>query len=185
MPRKTVLKRKARANAKTRRTKRMTTRRRMGGVCDPSAKYRDYNHCIASGCPETNCEKYKRLLAEQLVSSVNKINDTRKIESDAIDLLLRVAKNEQIKPFMRHDDKDSFNAFVSRHLSTTPIVNIMSMRPIDLARSFEQYNFNSFPHEAKHTVSSAMRKAEVNRLESLMPQLLENYDASVVGHRRD
>jgi hypothetical protein len=70
-----------------------------------------------------------------------------------------------------------------KYLSTTPIENLMTHDR--LATSFEAYCFDKLlPPDAKRT-SPKMREASVKQYKLLMPRLLENYNASVVGHRRD
>lgn len=103
---------------------------------------------------------------------------------------------------IQHAEQKSFNAFVNsldtamkdvianepkyndrRYLSTTPIVNLMTHDK--LATAFEAYCFDKLlPPDAKRT-SPKMREASVKQYKLLMPRLLENYNAGVVGQGRD
>lgn len=69
-----------------------------------------------------------------------------------------------------------------KHHEYIPIVNMNHKR---LAKYFEEELFNALPPERKSTITDEMRLAKVIELESLMGELLKNYNASVVGQGRD
>jgi hypothetical protein len=68
-----------------------------------------------------------------------------------------------------------------QYLSTTPIVNLMDNDR--LAKEFEADCFDKLSRDKQCT--PGMREASVKQYKLLMPRLLENYNASVVGHRRN
>jgi len=175
-----------------------TTRRRKGGECDPSVVFKDYKHCISSGCDDKSCIKYRHALIDHTYELIAKANKNKASELALLEFLEQVQSGpmynhkkidlNSMKPAMRDDDQPMFDEYASsldrqmkyliandpeyrdrQHLSTTPIVSLMNHD--DLAKSFEEYSYNKLPQDIKRTVSSAMRHAEVSRLKSLMPVL--------------
>lgn len=176
-----------------------TTRRRKGGECDPSVVFKDYKHCISSGCDDKSCIKYRYALIDHAYESVAEMNRAtaaeqarklaflEKVQSSPMYYHKKIDLNS-MKPAMRDDDQLMFDEYASsldrqmkhliandpeyrdrQHLSTTPIASLMNHD--DLAKSFEEYSFEKLPPDVKRTVTSGMRRAEVSRLKSLMPVL--------------
>lgn len=208
MPRKTVSKCRTRVKA---RVKRMT-RRRKGGECGDITKYEDNYNCVQAGCDPFECAQYYRAskphrrpddyddeLAEQM-KRLKLMEDRKKMaresrrKSRAASRKASIVESNANKPSMQ----ELFNTFVSsldkqvqylianepryKHHEYIPIVNMNHKR---LAKYFEEELFYALPPERKSTITDEMRLAKVIELESLMGELLKNYNASVVGQGRD
>lgn len=204
MPRKTVSKCRTRVKA---RVKRMT-RRRKGGECGDITQHEDNYNCVQAGCDPFECARYHKAskphprvvdvddLAKQMKRLIldrkqmaRELRELRKGESRAAS-----RESNANKPSMQ----ELFNTFVSsldkqvqylianepryKHHEYIPIVNMNHKR---LAKYFEEELFYALPPERKSTITDEMRLAKVIELESLMGELLKNYNASVVGQGRD
>lgn len=146
------------------------------------------------------------ILAQEMAKLEIKKNDARK-DRQTRRRKLRMASETEPASYaspmqIQHAEQKSFNAFVNSldtakkyvianepehhdrlHVSTTPIATLMTND--SLATEFEADCFDKLPLDVRSTISPKMREASVKQFESLMPQLLKNYNASVVGHRRD
>jgi len=205
MPRKTVSKRRTRVKA---RAKRMT-RRRKGGECGDITQHEDNFHCVEAGCDPYECAQYyrgskphrqdnyydlvKQMELLELMKRKKMARESRRKSREASRKASIVESNAN-KPSMQ----ELFNTFVSsldkqvqylianepryKHHEYIPIVNMNHKR---LAKYFEEELFDALPPERKSTITDEMRLAKVIELESLMGELLKNYNASVVGQGRD
>ena len=188
-----------------------TTRRRKGGECGDITTHGDNYHCVQAGCDPYECADHytasiphkpddddeKRDLAVEM-GKLELRRSARARRSRRASTQAQAEAASYSSPINQYEQK-LFNTFVSyldkelkelikndpdyKYLSTTPIENLMTHDR--LATSFEAYCFDKLlPPDAKRT-SPKMREASVKQFKSLMPRLLENYNASVVGHRRD
>ena len=191
-----------------------TTRRRKGGECGDIRTHGDNHYCVQAGCDPYECSRIYRAsiphkpdddddkhdLAEKMTNL-----ELKKITRENRQTLRRKSPEpaSYASPMqIQHAEQKSFNAFVNsldtamedvianepeyherRYLSTTPIVNLMTHDR--LATAFEANCFDKLPLDVRSTISPKMREASVKQYKLLMPRLLENYNAGVVGHRRD
>jgi len=187
------------------------TRRRKGGECGDITKHEDNYHCVQAGCDPYECAQYYRASKPHPV--VDDDNDELAQEMERLKLEERKAK-ARIERKLRKEElraaskvksnankpsmQELFNTFVSsldkqvqylianepryKHHEYIPIVNMNHKR---LAKYFEEELFYALPPERKSTITDEMRLAKVIELESLMGELLKNYNASVVGQGRD
>lgn len=105
-----------------------TTRRRKGGECDPSVVFKDYKHCISSGCDKNSCIKYQYPLIDHAYESVAEMNRATAAKAEIerareLAFLKKVQSSPMyehpkidlnlMKPAMRHDDQLMFDEYAS------------------------------------------------------------------------
>ena len=191
-----------------------TTRRRKGGECGDIRTHGDNHHCVQAGCNPLKCAKYynaskphRPFDADDMHEFAEKMTNLELRESTRKNRQTLRRKSPEPASYaspmqIQHAEQKSFNAFVNSldtamedvianepeyrdrlHVSTTPIVTLMTNDR--LATAFEANCFDKLPLDVRSTISPKMREASVKQYKLLMPRVLENYNASVVGHRRD